>query len=95
MKSRPMMTAVIAFFFSLSLALAVAPASWAQAPVFVLKWGSLGSNDGEFLQPYDVDADANGDVYVVEFGHNRVQKFGLIPIPTKATSWGRLKGLYR
>ena len=38
--------------------LAAAPVSWAQTPVFVLKWGSPGGGDGQFSLPgpHAVDA---------------------------------------
>lgn len=39
-------------------------------------WGSQGTEPGQFDQPWDMSADANGNVYVVDAGQNkRVQKF--------------------
>src|SRR5262249_34122237 len=43
---------------------------------FVTKWGSFGSGDGQFDTTYGVATDAAGNVYVAEFGNNRVEKFG-------------------
>ncbi|MGH9909754.1 MAG: Ig-like domain-containing protein, partial [Nitrososphaerales archaeon] len=41
---------------------------------FVTKWG-LGSGDGEFASPRDLAVDAFGNLYVVDTGNNRIQKF--------------------
>lgn len=45
------------------------------------KWGETGKDPGQFDRPYNVGVDAQGDVYVVEVGNHRLQKF---------TSSGRL-----
>ena len=37
--------------------------------------GSHGAKDGEFANPHDVEAAADGSVYVVDSGNNRVQVF--------------------
>jgi hypothetical protein len=42
-----------------------------------------------------VGTDADGNVYVADYSNSRVQKFGPLPTPVQATSWGRLKSLYR
>lgn len=42
---------------------------------FVLKWGSTGSANGEFLSPAGINVDSAGNVYVAEGNGNRVQKF--------------------
>jgi DNA-binding beta-propeller fold protein YncE len=62
--------------------------------VYLAQWGTSGNGDGQFFFPYSVATDAAGNVYVAEVGNNRIQKFGS-PTPTKPTSWGRLKSLYR
>ena len=62
---------------------------------YLTQWGSEGSGDGQFDRPYGVATDAAGNVYVVDAGNNRIQKFGDPSTPTKATTWGRLKSLYR
>jgi DNA-binding beta-propeller fold protein YncE len=62
---------------------------------YLKQWGTQGSGDGQFYFPYSVAADAAGNLYVAEVGNHRVQKFGPMPTPTKATTWGRLKTLYR
>src|SRR6267142_1715309 len=43
---------------------------------FILKWGTSGSANGQFLTPRGMATDAAGNVYVVDAGNNRVQKFG-------------------
>jgi DNA-binding beta-propeller fold protein YncE len=65
------------------------------AGTYIAKWGTPGSGEGQFNRPYSVATDAAGNVYVAEVGNNRIQKFGPVPTPTKATSWGRLKRLFR
>ena len=62
---------------------------------YLTQWGSFGSDDGQFIEPFFVATDAAGNVYVVDRGNYRVQKFGLGPVPAASTSWGRLKALYR
>ena len=62
---------------------------------FITEWGNQGIGPGEFDAPGGVAADAGGDVFVADVHNNRVQKFGPLPTPTKATSWGRLKALFR
>ncbi len=42
---------------------------------FVLKFGQSGSGNGEFSNPFDVDVDNSGNIYVTDDGMNRVQKF--------------------
>jgi DNA-binding beta-propeller fold protein YncE len=46
-----------------------------QPPVFVLKWGSLGSAPGQFNRPFHLATDSQGLVYVADFENYRVQKF--------------------
>jgi len=48
---------------------------YAQIPVFILSWGSQGTADGQFMYPGGVASDADGNVYVVDIGNHRVQKF--------------------
>jgi tripartite motif-containing protein 71 len=38
-------------------------------------WGSTGSGDGQFNRPIGIAVDSSGNVYVSDFGNNRVQKF--------------------
>jgi len=55
--------------------------------IFITKWGSSGSGDGEFNGPRGVAVDAWGNVYVADTLNNRIQKFtsdGAV-----ITKWGR------
>ena len=45
--------------------------------VFVTKWGTGGTGDGEFGSPKDVSVDPNGIVFVADRNNNRVQKFSV------------------
>lgn len=56
------------------------------AYVFLLKWGTDGSGDGEFHEPWDVAVDTFGNVYVADTWNDRIQKFSADGIFD--TSWG-------
>jgi hypothetical protein len=45
--------------------------------IFVTKWGSRGTGNGQFMYPFSVVVDSEGYAYVSdpEFGVNRIQKF--------------------
>jgi hypothetical protein len=43
---------------------------------FIRQVGSLGSLDGQFILPYDLSADAAGNLYVIDDQQGRVTKFG-------------------
>ena len=43
--------------------------------VFVRKWGTVGSEDGEFLFPKGVAVASDGSVYVTDTVNHRIQKF--------------------
>jgi len=45
--------------------------------VFVNKWGTKGTGDGEFDTPYTVAVTSDGSVYVSEMGNDRIQKFSV------------------
>jgi len=62
---------------------------------YLTQWGSYGSGNGQFDDPFGVAVDASGNVYVADHGNHRIQKFGWLLTPTKSTSWGRIKALYR
>ena len=54
--------------------------------LFVTKWGSYGSGDGQFSVPAGVAVDTLGDVYVADFSNHRIQKF--TSTGTFITKWG-------
>src|SRR5208282_5385162 len=53
---------------------------------FQLAWGSLGTSNGEFNNPQGIAIDSTGNIYVVDYGNYRVQKFG--SSGTYVTQWG-------
>lgn len=54
--------------------------------VFAGKWGGYGSGDGQFHRPAGIAVDRNGNVYVIDQGNHRVQKFR--DDGTFVTKWG-------
>jgi len=83
-------TLIPVFFFYLlviSLAYLAFPAtSLAQSYVYVTKWGSTGTGNGQFDQPVGVAADSTGNVYVADTKNDRIQKFN--STGTFLTKWG-------
>src|SRR3989338_5586094 len=71
--------------FGLAL-ISVLNSSVAEAQTFLFKWGTIGSGDGQFSAPTGIDIDSSGNIYVVEFSNNRVQKF--TSSGTFLTKWG-------
>ena len=45
---------------------------------FNLMWGSLGTEDGQFVHPLGISADSSGNVYVADSSNHRIQQFSLI-----------------
>ncbi len=43
--------------------------------VFMTKWGSLGTANGQFRDAGGIGVDALGHIYVVDRGNDRIQKF--------------------
>ena len=43
--------------------------------VFVSKWGTAGTGDGQFDLPKGIAATSDGSIYVVDLRNNRIQKF--------------------
>ena len=42
---------------------------------FITKWGSMGTDEGEFMEPYGIAVDSSGNLYVADTFNNRIQKF--------------------
>ncbi len=57
-----------------------------QPPSFITKWGSKGTEDGQFLSPGAVAVDSSDKVYVADTNNNRIQKFD--SDGTFITKWG-------
>jgi DNA-binding beta-propeller fold protein YncE len=53
---------------------------------FVGSWGSSGNGPGQFNNPQDVAVDADGNVFVVDRGNTRIQRFDATG--GSPTSWG-------
>jgi hypothetical protein len=52
----------------------VAPAPFTELG-YASEFGELGSGDGQFKEPYDVAIGAGGDIFVLDRGNDRVEKF--------------------
>lgn len=68
---------------------------WAQTPVYLTQWGSHGSGNGQFAGRLGIATDASGNVYIVDWGNDRVEKFGSAATVTKNFTRGGIKRLYR
>ena len=53
---------------------------------FVAKWGAYGSGDGQFSAPWGIATDSSDNVYVTDFGNNRIEKFS--SSGSFITKWG-------
>ena len=42
---------------------------------FITKWGTTGSNDGQFSRVIGIAIDSSGNIYAADNSNNRVQKF--------------------
>ena len=43
--------------------------------IYIATWGSMGTGDGEFMNPTDIAVDVVGRVYVADTGNDRFQRF--------------------
>src|SRR5262249_52758986 len=51
-------------------------------------FGTFGSGSGEFDRPYGVAVDGSGNVYVVEFNNDRIDRFNVSDIAGTFISYG-------
>src|SRR6476620_6082384 len=57
--------------------------------VFLKKWGSQGTGDGQFVNPDAIAVDSSGNaIYVMDSGNNRIQEFD--NNGTFVTQWGSI-----
>ena len=54
--------------------------------MFVSKWGTLGTGDGQFNYPLGVSVASDGSVYVADAFNHRIQKF--TPEGEFISQWG-------
>src|SRR5688572_2018829 len=66
------------------------PASATANHSYVTQWGSFGTGTGEFDTPGGIDTDSHDNVYVADFGNDRIQKFGSDGEPFNG--WGNFTG---
>ena len=62
----------VAFLLPVLFARGIAPA-YAQEYFFLLKWGSYGSGDSQFKQPFGIACSTR--IYVADSENNRIQEF--------------------
>ena len=70
----------------LAFAVLAAPVTAAEEYVFVTKWGSFGTGDGQFSLPVGIAVDTSNNVYVADNQNHRIQKFD--SSGTFLTKWG-------
>ena len=69
--SRPLVSITI-----LAAALGLAALAFAlNPPTYVTSWGQNGTSNGQFNIPFGLAVAPNGDVYVADYGNNRIQVF--------------------
>jgi sugar lactone lactonase YvrE len=61
---------------------------------FLFGWGTSGSGAGQFHFPMALGLSQGTGIFVVDYGNNRVEKFGYA-VPTRTVTWGALKTRYR
>jgi len=69
-----------------SLLVACSSGVFAQSYNLVRSWGSQLSGNGQFNEPCGVAVDSGGNVYVVDYGNSRIQKFS--SSGAYLTQWG-------
>ncbi len=89
--SRNVICFQVVFFLTLCLVVSMLMASTIsvyaeQQYKFVLKWGSFGSGNGQFMRPHDIAFDSKGKVYVSGRDNDNIQKF--THNGTFITKWG-------
>jgi hypothetical protein len=70
-------------------------AMYSNTGALLATWGTTGTGAGEFTGATGLGTDGIGDVFVADTGNDRVERFGPAATPTKTSSWGQLKKLYR
>jgi DNA-binding beta-propeller fold protein YncE len=63
-------------------------------PLFLAKWGTSGIAEGQFSSPRGIAVDSEGNVYVVDSGNNRIQKFDSSGTFLRMWGWGVKTGAH-
>lgn len=79
----------------LAASLLMPASAFAAPPLYITQWGTVGSGSGQFNAPFDVKVGSGGNVYVADAANDRVEEFGQFATPTRSSTWGGLKALYR
>ena len=66
-----MLLLIVSFMIYLNPLVSVQQENYA----FITKWGSTGSERGQFRDPYSLAVDSAGSVYVGDLENHRIQKF--------------------
>ncbi len=74
MSTKMMRLTYVGFLLGLALVGLIVIPIHAAAPPFLLRWGSLGTGNGEFYNPAGV-AVSGTTVYVADSSNHRIQKF--------------------
>ena len=59
------------------------------------QFGTAGTAPGQLLKPSGLAVALDGTLLVAELSNNRISRFGDIATPATASSWGRIKSLFR
>jgi DNA-binding beta-propeller fold protein YncE len=66
----------LALFLLAGLLATVTPLLAQNPPTYLFQWGSQGSADGQFNPIGGIAVDSSNNVYVIDEGNNRIEKFG-------------------
>ena len=73
--SRICVSTFVVLLIFIILGATISNASGSETYVFVRKWGTEGSDDGQFQEPVSVAVGSSSIIYVVDSGNARIQKF--------------------
>jgi DNA-binding beta-propeller fold protein YncE len=62
---------------------------------FDVQWGTAGAAPNQFQGPRGVAVSSIGEIYVADSDNHRIQKFAEGVTPSVASTWGRIKKIYR
>src|SRR2546422_702804 len=76
----------LALALVLTTALLILATSALASFTFLLKWGTSGTGNGQFITPTGIATDSAGNVYASDVNNHRIQKFGSAGV--FITKWG-------